>query len=353
VTTTLTKPGLAALFGPYTPIGHTSWGPVYSVSGGRRASQFEFAVGDDDGEDPDFDDDDDDDEDGDEDDGPAANDRDRDIPASMRGKSKKQRTQPDDQDDDGQGDEDDVTNGDGGYVPPSKEVWDNVENALKRANNEAARRRRVGNLMTKLGIPPGQEMEWFRERGIDPDTGDAIETPTRRTNGATANDDTDNADADGEPDDRQDDGQNQPRDADGRYTKADIERAAIRAEARTQGRYEAALIETAAEAQLRAEGWNGTNIATALRFIDAREVEVTFDDEGRMEILGITEQIDDMKAEFPTWFRKARQPAADTPPTRQARGARQVDGADRGRAATNAPKGWAEQMSDRMGGKRR
>jgi hypothetical protein len=346
VTTTLVKPGRIALFSAYTPIGYTSHGPVYPVGGGRSGGGFEFIVGDDGGDDPEFDDEDHDDDDDDDD-------NDAELPASMRARKpappkKRTRSGPADQDDDSQGD---AAEGDDGWAPPTQEAWENMEAALGKANREAARRRRVGKVLDQLQIPPGQEMEWFRERGIDPDTGRRVL--------ADGNDDDLLADGpdEGEPDQDDDAQGDKPGDKQSRYTKADVERAAIRAENRATQRYEGLAMELAAENAIRAAGWNGTKIETALRFVDAREIEVTFDDEGRAVFLGLDEQVDDMKAEFPDWFRVKKTAATSGGQSAVRRrtgsnGASAVDGGDRGRS-TPAPVGWLQQASQQIDGRTR
>lgn len=341
--TTATQPGLAALFGPYTPIGYTSWGPIHPVQGGRRSTAVEFIVGDDDGADPSFADEGDDDDDDE-----------RDRPAVMRGKKPAKRARvkaelvSDDEDDDEQDDDEDDgedDSEDGTWTPPTREAYTNMELALQRANREAARRRRVGKVLETLQIPPGQELEWFRAKGIDPETGQMLDVDTEDP----AHEQVGESDLfESEEPQRAD----PARDAAGRYTKEDVKRFETRAEQRAairaQQRYEPLTVELAAEAQLRAAGWKGKNIATALRFIDPREIEIAFDDEGRADFPGLDEQIEEMKAEFPDWFRSDEERPARRTSTRPARtGARAVDGADRGKSPA-APRSWQEQMADRL-----
>ena len=327
MTTTAVRPGLLAALSPFTPVGWTSGGtPVYAAQGGRGGGGIQFAVGDDDGADPEFDDEHDDAEDDDEDE-PAARGRQR-------------RTTQGDGDD---GDED--------WTPPDRNSYERLTSALKRANSEAGKRRRVGKVMDRLGISDLDT--WLTERGIDPTTGQPY-----------GSDVVDPGDADDEPagrraDDyereedvrpRRDDDERTARQRD-RQTARQILTAEQRGRAAARDELMPAMAELAARTAMRDAGFTGTpqQLEKMLRTIDPDTIEFDFDG-GSFELVGIEEAIEELRTDFPERFeartngRAARRTTANG---RATRGAREVDGGDRGRQPRKAL-GWAEQMVAQM-----
>jgi hypothetical protein len=299
--TITSQPGRAAvLASPYTPIGHTSMGPVFHAAGGRGGGGIDFIVGDDEGEDPEFDDEEDEE---DEDDDPRSRRRQRD----------------DDRDDDRRDDQG------ADWTPPDRAAWEAMETALARANREAMNRRKTGKVLSKLGVEDVSGLEdFFRSRGIDLDSGER------------AGDAPENLD-DAGPDDT--------RASKGTITRAQHERDKLRAEqrgaSRVEAKYRDATTLLAAENALRGAGWSGENLNLALRLIDPDRVEVTMDS-GELTVDGLEEQIAEIRDEFPNWFRPT---SRDRNPNRrrEASSARAVDGGNRDKPPARRL-GWKEQM---------
>jgi hypothetical protein len=300
---TNTKPGLALVDPPYSPvIGHTSHGPIFRAAGGRGGSGIDFIVGDDDGDDPDFDDE-DDDTDEDEDDDP----RDR-----------RRRWRED------EGNEDAVE-----WTPPDRATFEAMETALQRANREAMNRRKVGKVMDKLGITDTSSLEDFlRSRGLDPETGqrsdddgDGYETEVRDEPAADTK-------------------------AKGTITKAQYERDKLRAEqrgaSRAEAKYKDATTLLAAESALRTAGWSGNDINLALKLIDPEQVDINMN-EGELSIDGLEEQVAAIKDEFPSWFRPTNADR-NVNRRREPAGARAIDGGNKDRPPPRKL-GWADKLS--------
>jgi hypothetical protein len=310
MTQTFTRPGLRAVVDPFTPIGHTRAGPVFRVAGGRGGGGIDFIVGDDDGDDPDFDDEDDDE---DEDD-----DGDEDEPRARRRGGR---------DDDRYKDSGD---GDDTWKPLTREAQESLETALQRANKEAMNRRKVGKMMSKVGVEdPTQFEEFLRSRGIDPDTGHRL---------------------DGDDGGGTDDTESLPVQTKPTVDKAKFEREKVRAEqrgaARAEAKYRDAVTLLAAESALRNAGWSGQNLGLALKLIDPERVDVTFDDSGDLTVDGLEEQVEEVKSEFPQWFRPTSRDRSNGGNTnrRERAGARSVDGGNRDRPPARKL-GWAEHLS--------
>lgn len=368
-------PGLRAL-DPYTPIGHTSWGPIFHAAGGRAGSRgVDIIVGDDEGDDPDFDDDDDDDDD----DGPDDDERQRqqnrrDAARGWQKPKAKQRREPDpddDSDDDDPDDDEDEpdvptdqrrSRGRRGsaedtdeWTPPTRDQWDRMSDAVSRNNGELRKRRFLGKPLERLGITDEETLrDKMIEWGRDPDSGERLE------GGEYEGSDSDLFE---QPDglDRQDDADRAPK-----RTKAEIaaerRRHEERGMARAEARYKPGMALFAAEAELRSAGWSGKEIGLAIKLIDPDEIEVEFDDSGWPTVHGIEDQVAKIKEEFPDWFRPRRAPTRDEDaedgrrerstrlPARRA-GTRQVDGGERRRPA-DKPMTWLQRADAQMMGKR-
>lgn len=330
MTTSTVKPGLsAALASPYTPIGYVNGTPIYSLRGGRSGGGIQFAVGDDSGDDPEFEDEDDGDDE-EEDDEPAAR-----QPAK-RGK------RADDEGDDGDTD----------WTPPSRESFQRMEDALQRANKEAARHRRAGKAMRDLGID--DLPTYLSSVGIDPATGkpygDDVVDPD------TLDDDDGGSLLDEEPPARGRRGE--------RTSDRDIVRQVRAAEQR--GRRAAMdeltpiLAQQAAEAAMRAAGFDGDQdeMELALRMIDTRQVDVDIDADG-FEVIGIDDQVETIRQRMPRLFkqengatthnrtREDRAGGRSAAAGRKRTGAAAVDGGGRGRQPAKEPT-WEQRMAEQL-----
>jgi len=321
-----TKPGLRlAMFDPYTPLGHTSWGPIFPAQGGRASSRgVDFMVDDSDGDDDPFDAGDD----GDDDDGPDPEDDEQDN-RDQRGRrdprSRRQRDEGDDGDDDGED-----------YEPPTPEQWKRVTESLRKANNEAGRRRVIAKQLERLGIDGDSLDEWLLDRGIDPSNGERI------------TDDGDGSQGDGE------DGEEGRRSGRNRVeTATERRRAEQRGHARAEAKYKPGMAMFATEAALHGAGWSGNDMGLVLRLIDIGAIDVEFDGEVPT-VYGLDEQIEQIKKEFPSWFRGGR-PAATAerrPARRAAGGVREVDGGERRRSGGRQPT-WKDLVDRQLTGRGR
>lgn len=301
-----TMPGLAAL----QPIGEASWGSIYRAQGGR----VEIVADDgDDGPDAfDQDDDEGDDEDDEEEEDEEPRQRSR-RPADRHRRRDEDEEDTEDEDDD----------------PPTREELERINAAIRRNNAENKRYRLLSKQLGRLGYTTDQDLDtWMRDNGLMP----ASSAPDRQ-----------------EPDpdpDRQGD-KNAP--ADQNQSKTEAKRHEARGAARVQARYEPALVRVGAKAALADAGWSGKNMAMALRLIDNTQVVVEFDDNGDPVFDGLEQQIDDLKSEFPMWFRPARQVVAD-PPRRRRVDSRDVDGGNGRRTQRAKPKGWLESLDEQIRG---
>lgn len=344
MTISTVQPGMRAATAsasPYTPIAVINGTPIYALRGGRSGGSIAIVAGDADG-----DDDDDllDDAEGDYDDG-GHDDSDDDLPASMRGKASKakakkataRRAVEDDEDDepDDEDDEDDTP----GAIR-------RMEDAVAKANRTAARYRRAGKTMERLGI---DDLPTFlTERGIDPETG--------RPFGSDVID----------PDEGDDDLLDESEERTERPTRADrakqdretvraIRAAEKRAEAKVRAELIPILAQTSATNALRNAGFKGSEarLERLLRMIDPDALDITLED-GTFEIDGLDEQISELQDEFPELFpapveaKTTRTGGTRTRPAARRTGARDVDGGGRGAAAKKpAAGGWMDQVAAR------
>ncbi|WP_433242540.1 hypothetical protein [Actinomadura nitritigenes] len=234
----------------------------------------------------------------------------------------------DDEDDDEDGGEDDD------YTPPSREEWEKTQAKLKRVNSESARRRK-----------------WLDEHGIDPRTGKARKDDAddeHGDDGPAPKKAAAKKKADGKDDDGQDD-------SGGGFTEeqvsARVKRAVDRATARTELRYKLPLARSAAEAALARANFNGRSLDRVMKLIDLDEIDI--DSDG--EVIGLEEQVDQIKEDFPEWFStRRRRRTADTGGGNGGGGGgrastKDVGAADKKPAKDDKPKTWKETLAERMG----
>jgi hypothetical protein len=342
MTTSTVQPGMRAAFAsPFTPIAVINGTPIYPLQGGRSGGGgVRIAVGDDDGSpDDDLLDDDYDEDDADEDEP----DEEQELPASMRGKPKTKakptkaaRRPADDEDDEPEDDDEDETPG----------AIRRMEEALSKANKTAARYRRAGKAMERLGID--DLATWITERGIDPETG--------RPFGSDIVDPEDGDDTDDSLFDEPEVEKPTRRDAakQDRETIRTIRAAEKRAEAKVRAELIPILAQVSATSALREAGFKGDQkkMDKILRLIDPNDLDVITDD-GEFEIEGLDDAIAGIRDDFPELFRSDDEPparrrtAAKSAPARRVSGARDVDGDGRGRQPRKQG-GWMDQIVARM-----
>lgn len=272
---------------------------------------------------------------------------------------------PDDSDDDDANDGDDDDNDedeedDDGeeWTPPTKEEWEQAQQdietkaqKLRRANREAADRKR-----------------YLRQNNIDPRTGtkldgddddeedDTEEKPRnrrRRAEGDSSRNKNSNRRRNEDDDDGDEDERYSPAEQK-RRVKREAKRLADREIARVEARYENSIpvLVTEFAGALDEMGFSGgkSTLARAMRLIDFNNIEV--DPEG--EIVGLDDELDAIKADFPEWFkgRKRRAPAS-TRTRRDADGGSDEDAGRTGRATRTGSRqrrrgGAAETWEDKI-----
>ena len=122
-----------------------------------------------------------------------------------------------------------------------------------------------------------------------------------------------------------------------KLTQREVEKAATRAEMK----YKLPLARAAAEAALARAGWSGKDLSKVMKLIDIDDVDL--DDDGN--VIGVEEQVEDLKEEFPEWFRRprvsSRRPAASS----SGKSTKDVGGADKPPVDTK-PKDWKRRLAE-------
>lgn len=173
-------------------------------------------------------------------------------------------------------DEDDDDDAEPAWTPPSQEEFERLIAAKSKADSEAASRKR-----------------FLREAGLDPKTGKPV---AKKVELDLGEDDDDESDSGTHKVQLQD----KPKGP----SKADLQRQVEREIAKAEQRERAKgtrLISAVPEA-LDDAGWNGRNLTRMLKLLDLDSVEV--DSDG--EVDGLKEQIDELKKDFPEFFKRQR-----------------------------------------------
>lgn len=201
----------------------------------------------------------------------------------------------------------------------SRSEWEKIRERLRKANKEAARRR-----------------AWLEEHGIDPRTGKPKPRPIL--------DDSDDEPPLPKPKDEEASSASEVVDVKAlqerwqKLTQREVEKAATRAEMK----YKLPLARAAAEAALARAGWSGKDLSKVMKLIDIDDIDL--DDDGN--VIGIEEQVEDLKEEFPEWFRRprvsSRRPAASSS---SGKSTKDVGGADKPPVDTK-PKDWKRRLAE-------
>lgn len=195
------------------------------------------------------------------------------------------------------------------WEPPSREAFEKLLADKKKADGEAATRRK-----------------YLRQHGIDPKTGQK-------------------AQADPEPDDEPAAVKDAPAAGpSAAEIRRQVEKAA--AEAELRGMRKTKTLVTGVNSALSEAGWNGTRLGSLMKLVDLDEVDI--DDDG--EITGLTEQIDQVKTDFPELFKRTRTPAGSSnsggASGQNGAPAVKVDTADKP-APKKEPEDWSSQLAKR------
>lgn len=187
----------------------------------------------------------------------------------------------DDDDDDNSSDTDDKSDDD--WTPPTREDFQKLLDAKKKADSEAAQRKR-----------------WMRDAGLDPKTGRAVAKPSVNL-GDDDDDDTDVTPAAKKDDVDTDDLLKQSRDKLEKTFQRQLERETAKAE--TRGRSTAYSLITEVPSALEEAGWNGKNLPRMIKLLDLDSVEI---DEDGVDADALANQVAELKKDFPEFFKRSR-----------------------------------------------
>lgn len=188
----------------------------------------------------------------------------------------------DDDDDDNSDDTDDKSDDD--WTPPTREDFQKLLDAKKKADSEAAQRKR-----------------WMRDAGLDPKTGKAVAKPSVDL-GDDDDDDTDVVPNAKKKDDVDtDDLLKQSRDKLEKTFQRQLERETAKAE--TRGRSTAYSLITEVPSALEEAGWNGKNLPRMIKLLDLDSVEI---DEDGVDAEALANQVAELKKDFPEFFKRSR-----------------------------------------------
>jgi hypothetical protein len=196
----------------------------------------------------------------------------------------------DDDDDDDVDEHDDSDDVEDKWVPPSKEEFEKILAAKSKADSEAAARKR-----------------FLREAGLDPKTGKPVSKPKVKFDLGLDDDENDDDDDDLEVDQRKgrkSDVSPNSTQLDPKKIQRELDRQLEREVARTEQRERdrALTLLVAVPEALEDAGFNPKNLKRALKLLDLDSVSV--DSDGEIE--GLNEQIDELKADFPEFFKRTR-----------------------------------------------
>jgi hypothetical protein len=184
----------------------------------------------------------------------------------------------DDDDDDTDDEDKDDLHPEDDWTPPTREDWQKLMDAKKKADSEAAQRKR-----------------WLRDNGFDPKTGQPIEKPK------VALEDEDDTDTDSSKKKKDDDTPSLNREKLEQTFQRQLERETAKAE--TRGRTTAYSLIHEVPAALEEAGWNGKNLPRMIKLLDLDSVEI---DEDGVDADALEKQVAELKKDFPEFFKRSR-----------------------------------------------
>lgn len=192
------------------------------------------------------------------------------------------RSGADDDDDD---DDDDETEEEDDYVPPTKEQWEKLVSEKKKVDSESAQRKRL-----------------LREKGINPKDGSPLKVTPKLSALSTDDGDDDSGATTETPVKRTVDSSEDAKTLQKRLQR-EMERNLLdqEAEVRKEERGRSKTLMSAIPEALNTEGWNGKAMPRILKLLDLDSLEV--DEDG---IVGLDEQIVELKSDFPEFFKRTR-----------------------------------------------
>jgi len=184
--------------------------------------------------------------------------------------------------------DDDVEEVEDDWTPPTKEEYEKLLAGKQKADSEAAARKR-----------------WMREAGLDPKTGKPVaKREVKLDFNADTTDDEDETDESASDNARAMAAAVKQQKADIARSQRELQRQLEREVAKTEQseRARAAVLIAAVPAALNDAGFNGRNMERMLRLMDLDAVEI--DSDGEIE--GLTEQVEELKKDFPEFFKRSR-----------------------------------------------
>ncbi len=211
--------------------------------------------------------------------------------------------------------EEDETEVEDEWVPPTKEQFEKLLAEKAKADSESAARKRL-----------------LRSAGLDPKTGQPIpKKPSLE-------------DLEDEEDDEEDEAAAKAAakgEGKARSDKA-FQRQLAREIAKTERRIrdEATVLISAVPAALNDAGWNGRNLDRMLKLLDLDDIQV--DSDG--EIDGLQDQIDELKKDFPEFFKRQRMKEA----AKEVADTKTVGGGKKTAPAADADLDWTARLKNQF-----
>lgn len=221
-------------------------------------------------------------------------------------------------DDDDDTDEDDSEEAEDEWVPPTKEEFEKILAAKQKADSEAAARKR-----------------FLREAGLDPKTGKAVAKP-KLTLDEFDEDDEDDSDEEEPVAKKPNKGESRTRN--NKAFERQLEREIAKTERRV--RDESAILMSAVPEALNEAGWNGKNLPRMLKLLDLDEIHVDTDG----EVDGLTDQIAELKADFPEFFKRTRMKEA----VKEVADTKTVGGGRKKAPAAETNLDWTERLKQEL-----
>lgn len=241
-------------------------------------------------------------------------------------RSSRRVVEDDDDDDDDDVDDDDDSGAEDDWTPPSKDEWQRILDAKKKADSESAQRKR-----------------YLREAGINPKTGELMKTPPKLSSSLNDDDDSDSTDSSTNEGDKRVVKDSTDVKALEKRLQREMERNLLDQEkdVRSEERFRAATLMAAIPDALNTEGWNGKAMPRILKLLDLDSLEV--DEDG---VSGLEEQVADLKRDFPEFFRRTRmKEAAEKVADRKAAG-----GGSKKTTSAKQDGTWAENIARALHG---
>lgn len=213
-------------------------------------------------------------------------------------------------------DADDDTHDDDKWTPPSRDDYNKLVEAKKKADSEAAARKR-----------------FLRDAGFDPKTGQQIIKPVVNLSDEDDDDTTDTSTQAAKPG----------------FDREKLEKQAQRvleretAKAERSGRSAAYSLISEVPSALEDAGWNGKNLPRMIKLLDLDSVEIDADG---VDADALTAQVAELKKDFPEFFKRSRMRDA----AKEVADAETVGGGKKTAPASSEDQDWKSRMRAQLNG---